>query len=897
MSDIQSSNLISFSPNSTSQKEFFESTEDEILFGGSSGGGKRCNINELAPTPEGWKTVGSICVGDKIFSELGDITIVTHVHPIDISPESYLLKFDDGTEIKACADHQWLTFNAKELHGLTTRTDEWRKARRERRPSRATGNHGAYKTKYLTERNKNNPPPTLPLPTGSVRTTKEIANTLTVGKRKRNNHAIPVAKAIKLPEKNFLIEPYLLGLWIGDGYAATGQIGKLESDWVDILLHVKRPVVKTSIAPMIPPRTKRFATLKFDGLRQDLKYLGLIDNKHIPQDYLRGSIEQRLELLRGLMDTDGTASTDGKVSFTNTNKRIIDGIQELICSLGWKCGIAEGRAKLYGKDYGPVWDVRFTATEKVFHLPRRGDRQTLATRQTTKFRYVVSCERIDSIPMRCISVDNPTHLWLVGKSFLPTHNSVALVIDPLKYKDYADFTAIIFRRSFPELEPLINYARKYYTAAGGDYHVQSKTWTFGSGAKIKFGFMDAEGDWVNYQGHQYAGMYFDELTNILWSNFEGIRPWNRSMAMGIKRYLRAASNPGGSSHGYVKEYFVDKCPAVKDGEMIFSKEVKMWWQPMKAGAPYYDINPIDGSYTTRKYIPSRVFQNIDLLKMNPSYVSDLLRQEERKRKAYLEGDWDIFEGQFFVMSKDVHSVPPDPDDFDYTGYRIIAGLDYGSRTVLEVCRMDDKGFVTCFAERFIDHIVPSQSAEMVAEELLERRLHNIPLRYDTNMAADTSKYTGYDKTPLAIFRQVLKKKMGAKMPTLIPVSKTSPDKRNYRQFANEAVKEYLYYEKRADGSFAIHPRLKISQDCTHLWDTMPKLMHDPNRNAGLDFNRKIGISDPYDGMKYSFLGLYVPIRVEEVRQKTEHEKVMEYIASKQKKSQINSGARKSFINY
>lgn len=839
MSDIYI-NDVSFEPNSTSQKEFFEATEDEVLFGGSAGGGKGQPLSALISTPKGFVKLGSLKVGDVISNPSGGTQTIRQIHELGIK-DIWVVIFNDGT----CADF----------------TDEH-----------------LWSVKKI-ERNRTLLPPAFKRP--SLVETKEIVKEFRGGTRSKAQtkyrYIIPTVYPTELevnPIPQF-INPYIFGVLMSKSFNLYKSVGGARTTMADV------EKLKSTIISNKASLPKWF-------WKDDISC----------KEITKTSTETRFQFVRGLLDADVLDKHIGihTISFaTKYKKAVVENLMYVLRSLGY------------------VVKYRYTAPKKIYQITIGGKQiDRLFTREMIK-RRISECIMLGGEPVlyekeivnihyrgkkecRCITVSDPKGLYIT-KDFIVTHNSLALVIDPMKYKDYQDYTAIIFRRSFPELEPLINYGRKYYNAAGADYHVQSKTFTFPSGATVKYGFMDAEGDWDNYQGHQYAGMYMDELTNILWSNVKAIRPWNRSKAMGIPPYFRAATNPGGPSHTEVKQYFVDTCPPIRDGELIFSEEAQMYWQPMKAGPTYYDVNPIDGSLKTRKYIPSRVFQNVDLLRTNPGYVSELLRLDPHKRKAYLEGDWDIFEGQFFNMSRDVHELLPDDEDFDYSGYRIIAGLDYGNRTVLEVCRMDERGYVDCFAEKYIDHIVPSRSAELVAEELISRRLFNIKLRYDTNMDADTSKYTGYDKTPLAIFREVLKKKMGKRMPTLIPVSKSSPDKRNFRQFANEAVKEYLDYEKNPDGSFKTLPRLRISRDCIELWNTMPKLIHDPNKNAGLDFNRKIGISDPYDGLKYGFLGLYIPIKNPEVRVLTEHEKIMEYVASKQKKSQINGGVRKSFINY
>src|SRR5690606_6966767 len=109
--------------------------------------------------------------------------------------------------------------------------------------------------------------------------------------------------------------------------------------------------------------------------------------------------------------------------FTNTKRELAEGVFELIVSLGWKARVVEGRATLRGRDCGPKWDIKWTPSEVVFRLKRKRDRQRLATRRTTRYRYIVKAERVPGMPMRCITVDSPSHLFLVGRSMVPTHNT------------------------------------------------------------------------------------------------------------------------------------------------------------------------------------------------------------------------------------------------------------------------------------------------------------------------------------------------------------------------------------------------------------------------------------------------------------------------------------------
>ena len=169
------------------------------------------------------------------------------------------------------------------------------------------------------------------------------------------------------------------------------------------------------------------------GLHVKLREAGLIKNKHVPSVYLRASADQRLALLQGLMDTDGTIGKDGRASFTSTRECLADAVVELVASLGMKCARVEFRTRMNGKDCGPGWKVDFwpTADVPVFRLPRKLARQQVGThrRALRKTRRVTSVTPVTSVPTRCITVAAGSHQFLVGRRMVQTHNSENIWVD------------------------------------------------------------------------------------------------------------------------------------------------------------------------------------------------------------------------------------------------------------------------------------------------------------------------------------------------------------------------------------------------------------------------------------------------------------------------------------
>lgn len=286
---------------------------------------------------------------------------------------------------------------------------------------------------------------------GSVKTTLDIMETLTVSADKRWNHSIPLTKPINLPEAVLPIHPYALGAWLGDGYAAGGTICGIDHEIKDFIVFYGYNDYSER-TPQREYNDKNFRIWNFSKLNKQLKesHLSLSygqsvgrngSTKHIPMEYLRGSIQQRRELLAGLMDTDGTVMKNSSgVQFDNTNKAIIDGVYDLACGLGYRPMITENDGAINGLTISPITNIPYKKVFTVFwstdddvfkisrkvELHRKGVALTFNEEKNNR-RYIVAINKVPNVPMRCITVDSPDHLFLVGKSMIPTHNSTIAV--------------------------------------------------------------------------------------------------------------------------------------------------------------------------------------------------------------------------------------------------------------------------------------------------------------------------------------------------------------------------------------------------------------------------------------------------------------------------------------
>lgn len=365
------------------------------------GFGKEIDVDEYVPTPSGSTTIGKIEVGDTLYNRRGVTCQVTAVHPIRTTLDCYRLTFSDGVSIVASGSHRWVTRSAVERKRLAKRGGALG------RQTRARGGHNRIDVYE------------------SVRTTDELRATLYASDGRSRNHSIDNTAPYDPPEVDLPVDPYTLGAWLGDGTTRDGTVSSADPEIVERLNDVH---TATQIAT--DRRGGPCVLVRVEGLKSRLADAGVLGHKHIPMAYLRASYKQRLELLRGLMDTDGTIGKNGYCAFAVCVKELADDMYELLCSLGMSVRrrqrpakyVLDGVTTVTGSTSYELW---FAPTVNPFHLQRKADRVRMDRSQFSRRtrRYLVSVEPVPTLPVRCITVDSPDHTFLVGHSHLPTHNT------------------------------------------------------------------------------------------------------------------------------------------------------------------------------------------------------------------------------------------------------------------------------------------------------------------------------------------------------------------------------------------------------------------------------------------------------------------------------------------
>ena len=379
-----------------------------LVIHGPIGTGKALPIDTPIAVPGGWKLIGDLEVGDVVIGGDGVPTRVSYVSQIWNDHDVFEFEFDDGTSIRSDADHQWSAWTVHDRSGG--------------RPPRTVT------TRQIIDR---------------FRTPGGLSM-----------WRIPLTGAVEHPHRDLVVDPYVLGVWLGDGDSNGARITCHidDAEIVDRCIELeggrcgKRTFdARTSgvFTQVVGGVTDKHASLDERNLRGRLRRLGVLGNKHIPQDYLTASKEQRLDLLRGLMDTDGYIDRRGVIEFCTTSENIAVGVLELARSLGVKPVMTAGRATIKGVDKGPKYRVCWSNPLPVFNLSRKANRlqswigrrsaqaESLAVkrgrkrmqRNTWDCRVITGWRQVERVPVRCIAVEAAHHTFVATRQYILTHNT------------------------------------------------------------------------------------------------------------------------------------------------------------------------------------------------------------------------------------------------------------------------------------------------------------------------------------------------------------------------------------------------------------------------------------------------------------------------------------------
>lgn len=320
-------------------------------------------IDTPIPTPAGWTVMADLTVGDVVFDRDGQPCRIIDKSEVKNLP-CYELLFSNGESIVCDENHLW---------------------------EATIGKNTAMRTRPVQH--------------------------LAAGKRAGKMITVPVALPLDLPPAQLPLDPYIFGLWLGDGCRAHPR---LTAD-VDDIDHYEAALRTAGVEPgkRQYKRGTRGVTVTMKGLGKVLAEMGCLGEKSIPPGYLRGSVAQRRALLAGIVDSDGTVSR-GRVQVTQKREHIARAVAELAASLGERPRMSSGQRSGFGVT-GAYWFVEWTPAANPFTLPRK--REKVGRRSKRVYNAVRSVTEIESVPTQCIAVDSPSRTYLAGTGMVPTHNS------------------------------------------------------------------------------------------------------------------------------------------------------------------------------------------------------------------------------------------------------------------------------------------------------------------------------------------------------------------------------------------------------------------------------------------------------------------------------------------
>lgn len=391
-----------------------------------------------------------------------------------------------------------------------------------------------------------------------------------------------------------------------------------------------------------------------------------------------------------------------------------------------------------------------------------------------------------------------------GKTEALFQEAIAQIIEYMQRK--VPVNGIIFRRTFPELER--THIRKFVETIPKElatYNASKHVATFRNGAILEFGHCDHEGDIRNYLSAEYDFICIDELTQLTEYQIKMLLTRLRTRKKGVFTNFFAASNPGDVGHAFVKRLWV-------------SKE--------------FNRDELTAGYKTEDFafIPASIYDNRFLCDADPSYIKRLEALPEKQRRIYLEGDWDVFEGQFFnEWRRDIHIVRPFP--IPKTWQRYIC-IDYGYRApsaVYWVAIEPQDGREYTYRELY--------QSELTAKELAERILEMTPEEEEIEkVIMDPACWGKTGQTDKSISEIMSDNGIFA-----IKAN-------NNRVAGANLFREYLKPYRDQDG--VMTARFLVFDTCPNLIRTLPQLIHSKTKPEDVDTK---GEDHAYDARRYGLM--------------------------------------------
>jgi phage terminase large subunit len=375
---------------------------------------------------------------------------------------------------------------------------------------------------------------------------------------------------------------------------------------------------------------------------------------------------------------------------------------------------------------------------------------------------------------------------------------------------YPNLKALLLRRTFPELYR--NHILELQRELPKDvfkYNEQKHTFTFGNGSVLEMGSCQYEGDVYNYQGAEYERIGIDEAGQFTQFMFDNFRTNLRTIRSDVKLQMYLGSNPGGVGHGWLKRLFLDK---------------------------EYEKGEDPNDY---KFVPAKVYDNTVLMKNTPEYVKELETLPEDLRRAYLEGDWDVFSGQVFSeWRRDKHVVSGYPFPIEEADRVISFDWGYNDHGAAVFLAKGKDGRLFQYREIYQNRKTPDEWAEELALAAQVMSVSFINLPHDC-----FSRQQGHDSIA-EVFKRTFQK-----MGISIPIRRADSLTKGAR--ANGLALFHTWLSDAPDGD----PYFQIHQSCNNTIRTLPELVYKQSgdNTSGSEDVDTDGEDHLYDAIRIAFL--------------------------------------------
>lgn len=646
-----------WAPHKGSQELAISCPADEILYHGSRGPGKGLPLDEPVYTEKGPCPIGELKVGDSVACPDGTCSKIIGVYPQGIRPV-YEITFFDGS-ISRCDDQHIWPIHVQD------------------------GNSSGSKLEYGY----------------SLMTMDQVIDRFNSNSCKLH---VPTLDSLRMRYKvhssnnKLPVDPYLLGLILGDGtFSQQGSFCTIDNQLAEyVLAHGGKRWANDS--------RNELQNIGFGKeLQSGLSKLNMKDcrseTKFIPEQYLHHSDENRLSVLQGLMDTDGTIDKKGYITFTSISEDLSKGVQYLVRSLGGNATLNRKNSYFNGTQYKDCFEVYIQPGNKFvpFRLERKVSRIKPYMHKKL-WKRIESIVRLEDAETVCIKIDHPLGLFIT-RDFVVTHNTDAQL---LRFRSrvgqgYGKFwRGIILDREYKNLDDIISKSLRWFPMfKGGARFLSSASdyrWIWPTGEELLFRHMKVKKDYWAYHGQEFPFIGWNELTKhasgelydlMLSCNRSSFIPEEHPVSRydsNGKEYLQllpdiplevfSTCNPDGPGHTWVKKRWINAAPAgkfIKTETKVFDPRSQKEITVVKRSVHIF------GSYKENRHL-------------SPQYVATLHAiKDENKKKAWLGGSWDIVSGGMFDGNWDSRYNVVRPFAIP-SSWRITRSFDWGSSAPFSV---------------------------------------------------------------------------------------------------------------------------------------------------------------------------------------------------------------------